>query len=130
MVLPQNSDKLIYISLADWIEDSILSGIYPEDSQIPSVAELSANFRINHITALRGISILTDLGIIYKKRGIGMFVARGAMEKIRQRRRDDFYDKYIRSAVAEAKKLGLSEDEMTELVKRGYGNDSENREHN
>ena len=130
MVLPQNSDKLIYISLADWIEDSILSGIYPEDSQIPSVAELSANFRINHITALRGISILTDLGIIYKKRGIGMFVARGAVEKIRQRRRDDFYDKYIRSAVAEAKKLGLSEDEMTELVKRGYGNDSENREHN
>lgn len=127
MVLPQNSDKLIYVSLADWVEDSILSGIYPEGAQIPSVAELSANFRINHVTALRGISILTDLGIIYKKRGIGMFVAEGAAEKIRQRRRDDFFDKFIRSAAAEAKKLGLSEEEMIELVKRGYRNDSENR---
>ena len=125
MVLPQNSDKLIYISLADWIEDSILSGIYPEGTQIPSVAELSTTFRINHVTTLRGISILTDLGIIYKKRGIGMFVAEGAAEKIRQRRRDDFFDKYIRSAAAEAMKLGLTEEEMIELVKRGWANDTQ-----
>ncbi len=127
MELLQTGDKLIYVSLAEWIEDNILSGAYPEGAQIPSVADLSAAFRINHVTALRGISILTDRGIIYKKRGIGMFVAEGAPHKIREQRAEEFYDKYVHTTVSEAKKLGISADELTDMIKRGYGNETDSK---
>ena len=120
MELPQSNDKLIYVQLADWIEDEILSGTFPEGSQIPSVAEFSANFKINHLTVLKSIGILTDAGIIYKKRGIGMFVADGAENKIRTERRNAFYKKYIVTAAAEAKKLGLELSELLEMTERGY----------
>lgn len=123
MELPQNSDKLIYLQLADWIEDEILAGTFPENSQIPSVAEISASFKINHMTVLKSISILTDAEIIYKKRGIGMFVAEGAIEKIRSGRIDAFYEKYIVTATAEAKKLEISLSKLIEMTERGYNNE-------
>ena len=120
----------IYVQIAESIKDHILDGTLRENEQITSTTVISKDYDLSIPTVNKGINLLVNEGLVYKKRGIGMFVARGAVEKIRQRRRDDFYDKYIRSAVAEAKKLGLSEKEMTELVKRGYGNDSENKEHN
>ena len=118
MELDQSGDRPIYIVLAEWIEDSILSGIWPEGSQIPSVAEMSAHFRINHVTALRGVSILADRGMLYKKRGIGMFVAEGAAELIKKERREEFYERYIRTAIEEAKKLGITEDDIIRMIGR------------
>lgn len=118
MKLEQNSDKNIYIQLADWIEDNVLSGVFPEEGRIPSVAELSASFKINHITTLKSINMLTENGIIYKKNGVGMFVAKGAREIIRNKRKEAFYSKYIVSAVKEAEKLGITYDELNEMIRR------------
>lgn len=123
MNLSQSSDKMIYIQLADWIEDEILAGTFAEETQIPSVADLSANFKINHMTALKGIAILTDSGIIYKKRGVGMFVAEGAGKLLRDRRRSEFCGKYLKEASAEAKKLGIGFDELMEMMKGEYYNE-------
>lgn len=123
MNLSQNSDKMIYIQLADWLEDEILAGTFPEETQIPSVADLSANFRINHITALKGIAILTDNGIIYKKRGVGMFVSAGAVKKLSVRRHKEFCGRYLKTAASEAKKLGIELDELIEMMKEEYGNE-------
>ena len=123
MNLSQSSDKMIYIQLADWLEDEILAGTFPEETQIPSVADLSANFKINHMTALKGIAILTDNGIIYKKRGVGMFVSEGAVKKLRAGRRREFCGRYIKTAAAEAKKLGIELDELIEMMKEEYGNE-------
>ena len=120
MNLSQNGDKMIYIQLAEWIEDEILAGTFAEEAQIPSVADLSANFKINHMTALKGIAILTDSGIIYKKRGVGMFVASGAVKKLRARRHSEFCGKYLKTAAAEAKKLGIEFDELIEMMKGEY----------
>ena len=123
MNLSQGSDKMIYIQLADWIEDEILAGTFPEETQIPSVADLSANFKINHMTALKGIAILTDNGIIYKKRGVGMFVSEGAVKKLRARRHKEFCGRYLKTAAAEAKKLGIELDELIEMMKEEYSNE-------
>lgn len=123
MNLSQSGDKMIYIQLADWIEDEILAGTFAEEAQIPSVADLSANFKINHMTALKGIAVLTDSGIIYKKRGVGMFVASGAVKKLRDRRRREFCGKYLKEVSAEAKKLGIGFDELTEMMKGEYYNE-------
>lgn len=123
MNLSQNGDKMIYIQLADWIEDEILAGTFAEETQIPSVADLSANFKINHMTALKGIAVLTDSGIIYKKRGVGMFVASDAVKMLRERRRSEFCVKYLKESSAEAKKLGIGFDELMEMMKGEYYNE-------
>ena len=72
-----DSDKPIFIQIAEGIEDAILTGAFEEESQIPSITEFSVTYKINPATALKGINILVDSGIIYKKRGVGMFVEKG-----------------------------------------------------
>lgn len=123
MNLSQSGDKMIYLQLADWIEDEILAGTFTEEAQIPSVADLSANFKINHMTALKGIAVLADSGIIYKKRGVGMFVAADSIQKLRNRRRSEFRGKYLKKTAAEAKKLGIELDELMEMMKGEYENE-------
>ena len=61
---------------------------YPEETQVPSTNEFAAFHRINPATAGKGVNLLVDEGILYKKRGIGMFVADGARERLVAKRRD------------------------------------------
>lgn len=118
--MAQGNDQLAYIQLKEWLEDEILAGSFPENTQIPSVAELSVSFKLNHITVLKSINLLADKEIIYKKRGVGMFVSEGAQEKIRTERQGDFYGKYVASMVSAAKKLGISLEELLKMTERGY----------
>ena len=114
------SEKPIFIQLAEQLEGAILSGAYPEGSQVPSITEYAATYKINPATALKGINQLVNAGLLYKKRGIGMFVADGAVEVLRKRRREDFYRDYVENTVREAKRLGLSPDQLTEMIRRGF----------
>lgn len=121
-----NDERPIFIQIAEGIEDAILSGAFAEESQIPSITEFSVNYRINPATALKGINILVDEGIIYKKRGIGMFVASGAVEKLMEKRKNQFYDNFIQKLVEEAKRIGISKEEVINMLERGYGNEYRN----
>jgi DNA-binding transcriptional regulator YhcF (GntR family) len=114
------SEKPIFVQIADGIEDSVLSGVYAEEEQIPSITEFSVSYRINPATALKGINILVDEGIVYKKRGIGMFVAAGAVEKLRQKRKEQFFEAYIASLVKEAKRLGITQGEIMTMLEKGF----------
>lgn len=118
-----SEDRPIFLQLADRLEEGILSGAYPEESQVPSITEYSVNYRINPATALKGINLLVDAGLLYKKRGVGMFVATGAQEKLRGQRRERFYHDYIETAVREARNLGLTAAELAGLVERGFEED-------
>jgi DNA-binding transcriptional regulator YhcF (GntR family) len=115
-----NSDKTIFIQIAEGIEDAILSGAFSEESQIPSITEFSVTYKINPATALKGINILVDNEIVYKKRGLGMFVATGAKEKLQEKRKNQFYDSYIVGLLAEAKRLNLSEEDIKTMIERGF----------
>lgn len=119
MKLDPNDERPIFLQVADGIEDEILSGILCEEDQIPSITEFSVNYKINPATALKGINLLVQDGIIYKKRGLGMFVAVGAPEKLREKRRKSFYSSFILPLRAEAERIGISEDELLELIKGG-----------
>lgn len=119
-------DKPIFIQIKDGIEDAVLQGIYKEGEQIPSITELALRYQINPATALKGINILVENNIVYKKRGIGMFVCDGAVERLLEDRRNAFYDKYITSLVSEAKRLGLSSDNIKEMIERGFNNEHQN----
>lgn len=61
---------------------------------------------------------MVDEGILYKKRGIGMFVSSGAKEKIMERRKEEFYDNYIKKLLAEAARLGISQEELLRMINR------------
>lgn len=120
MIFDFNNEKPIYIQLSEGIEDSILSGAFAEETQIPSTTEISVTYKINPATALKGINILVDEGIIYKKRGVGMFVSEGAAEKISLKRKQGFFDSYINTLIQEAKKLGISEKEIVQMIERSF----------
>ena len=114
-----SSDTPIYLQIAEAIEDDILKGILEEETQVISTTEISVNFKINPATAGKGINLLVDEGIIYKKRGVGMFVSVGAKEKILQKRIDNFYENYIAVLIDEASKLNISKAEIIKMIERG-----------
>ena len=115
-----NNDKPIYIQLAEGLEDAILSGSFQEDTQIPSTTEISVNYKINPATALKGINMLVDDGIVYKKRGLGMFVSTSAKEKILEKRKVAFFENYITALVSEARKLSISKEDILNMLERGF----------
>ena len=118
-----SNDKPIYLQLAEMLEDNILKGIYPEESKIPSKIDISVAFNINPATASKGVNVLVSEDIIYKKRGLGMFVCTGAKEKIMTKRKEAFYNDYVLSLMSEAKKLNISQEDIIKMIERGNKND-------
>ena len=108
--------KSIYLQIGQMIETDILRGILLEEERVPSTNELAKLYTINPATAAKGVNLLVDAGILYKKRGIGMFVAAGAAEKIRARRKQEFYDIRLAELLAEARSLGITRQELIEKI--------------
>jgi GntR family transcriptional regulator len=116
MQLDPAIEKPIFIQLAESVEDNILKGIYPEETQIPSTTEVAVTLKVNPATANRGVNLLVDEGIIYKKRGVGMFVCSGARAKILTRRKLAFFQDYLLPLLEEAKNLGLSREDVIGML--------------
>jgi DNA-binding transcriptional regulator YhcF (GntR family) len=117
-----SDERPIFIQIAELIEDAILSGAYNEEDQVPSITELAVAYKINPATALKGINRLVDAQLLYKKRGMGMFVAGGARERISQSRRDQFYQIFIQPMLKEAERLEISTAELTDMLEKGRMN--------
>ena len=93
---------------------------------MPSTNELARAYTINPATAAKGINLLVDQGILYKKRGIGMFVAKGAKGQIIEKRKQNFYDRYVRGLVEEAESLSITEEELLEMIRRARAKEGQN----
>jgi len=115
-----NADVPIFLQVAEMIENAVISGALAEDEQAPSTTEISVRCKINPATALKGITRLADEGVLYKKRGLGMYVAKGARQKILEKRQRQFFEKYMQPLMQEAKKLELSYEQLAEMLRRGY----------
>ena len=89
-----------------------------EENQAPSSNELAAFHRINPATAAKGLNQLVADGVLYKRRGVGMFVATGAREQLLKRRRSEFAAQYLRPLMTEASKLGISAREIATMIDR------------
>jgi DNA-binding transcriptional regulator YhcF (GntR family) len=120
MGTPPGGQPLIYLQIARMLEDDILRGVYREEEQVPSTNELARAFRINPATAAKGINLLAASGVLYKRRGIGMFVAPGAEEAVKAQRRAAFYDGYVLPLVREGRSLDLSEEAMLDMVRKAF----------
>jgi GntR family transcriptional regulator len=109
--------KALFLQIAESVEDSIVDGSLPEEGQAPSTNELAAFYRINPATAAKGVNMLVDKGVLYKRRGIGMFVATGAREQVLGERRADFARNYVDPLLAEGRKIGLGAAELEALIR-------------
>ena len=123
MFINPNMEKPIFLQIAEQLEDSIFTGIFPEETKSPSTNELSALLNINPHTVLKGMNVLVDEGMIYKRRGLGMFVQEGAVKKIRQKRQGQFYNQFIETMIEEARKLDMTKEDLISLIERGYENE-------
>ena len=109
--------RALFLQIAESVEDAIIDGSLAEEAQAPSTNELAAFYRINPATAAKGVAMLADKGVLYKRRGIGMFVQSGARELLLGERRSAFADRYIDPMLAEAYTLGLSAEDLAALLR-------------
>ena len=108
--------RALFQQIAESVEDSIVEGSLGEEERAPSTNELASFYRINPATAAKGIAVLVDKGVLYKRRGIGMFVADGAREQLLTERRTAFAARYLDPLLTEARKLGLTADDLAALL--------------
>ena len=117
MRMDLSDQALIYMQIAQMIEDDILRGVYGEDDQVPGTNELARAYNINPATAAKGINLLVADGILYKRRGIGMFVSKGAVEAVREKRKNVFIEKFISPLLREGAALGLSAEDIIAMIR-------------
>ena len=117
-----NDSQPIFLQIMARIESDIITGVYKTDELIISTTQITKVYSVNHTTAVKAVSKLTDAGILYKKRGIGMCVAEGAREKVINRRKELFLNQTVDSLLSEAKTLGITEDELIDIIRnKGLG---------
>lgn len=107
----------IFSQVAERLADEIADGVLAEGDRVPSSNELASFYRINPATAAKGINVLIGEGLLEKRRGVGMFVARGAQERLLAYRRRSFVERYVEPLVAEATRLGISSEPLVEMVR-------------
>jgi GntR family transcriptional regulator len=107
----------IFSQIAERLVQEIAEGELAEGERVPSTNELAAYYRINPATAAKGINVLIDEGLLEKRRGIGMFVAPGARERLLGARRQRFREHYVEPMVAEANRLGIEADALIALIR-------------
>lgn len=106
----------LFLQIGAQLADDISDGTLAEGERVPSSNEFAAYYRINPATAAKGINVLIDQGLLEKRRGIGMFVAAGARERLLAERRQRFSEQYIEPMLVEARRLGIDEADLVSMV--------------
>lgn len=119
-----SDDQPIYRQLQQEVTDLILRGDAAEGEAVPSVRQLSADYRINHLTVAKAYQALVDEGLLEKRRGLGMFVAGGARALLLEREREKFLDRELPALWQRARDLGLNEKTLIEKLKEITGDSS------
>lgn len=115
-LLQSDDTKPIYVQIAEWLETEILNGHLTMDDKVYSQYQLAEMFTINPATAAKGLNLLADDDILYKKRGLGMFIAEGARAKILQKRKSQTLVRMVDNLVREAKYLDVPHEELMEMI--------------
>lgn len=118
-----DNSRPIYVQIREIIEDQIVNNQLKEGEQAPSTNQLVNFYKVNHITVSKGVNQLIDEGILYKKRGVGTFVAEGARERLLEKRKKAFLQEHLAALLVEAEKLGITTDELINLIRSMKGRD-------
>lgn len=118
-----DDSKPIFQQISDMIANEIVEGELLEGDQIPSTTEISKFYQINRATVQKGLAALVDSGYVYKQRGVGMFVSKGAKQKLLEKRKEDFYNEYLKPMMEEAKRIEIKKVELLQIIKEDYKDD-------
>ena len=118
MIHSLNNEKPIFQQIRERIEDAILDGQLQPGDRVPSTNEFAKEYQINPATAGKGVNELVDKGVIYKKRGVGMFVSTDAREILLVERKESFFQQHIEPLKKEATRLGISNEELQNMLQR------------
>lgn len=113
----------LFLQIKQKIEDMIVSGNLKAGDQIPSSTQMVKFYQVNHLTVLKGINLLVDEQILFKKRGVGMFVVEDACEKLHQRRRSLFVKDYVQPMLREARHLKIEQNELITIIEQSAKED-------
>ncbi len=116
VIISTDSTTPIYMQIANGIETDILNGLLQEGESAYSQYQISKQYSINPATAAKGINVLVNEGILFKKRGLGMFVSEGAVELIMSKRKQVFLSTTIENFMQEAGKLGINKSELKKMI--------------
>lgn len=126
-VVVVDQGKPLFLQIAESVEDQIVAGTLRAEERAPSSNELATFFRINPATAAKGVNLLVDKGVLYKRRGLGMYVSPEGRDRILQERRSAFVTRFLTPLLAEASKLGISGDELVALIHETRGTEAGQR---
>ena len=115
----------VFVQIMETIEADIMTGAYAQDDMIISTNQIARLYGVNPATAVKAVAKLTDAGVLYKRRGIGMCVAAGAKEQIVSRRRAYFLETTVGELIAEAKALGMTIDQLVDVIKQQESNSND-----
>ncbi|WP_344174650.1 GntR family transcriptional regulator [Pilimelia columellifera] len=108
----------IYRQIAEQIKTDVLRGVLGADEQIMSTNQYATYYRINPATAAKAFQQLVDEGMLYKRRGIGMFVSATAQQMLRAQRRERFFADVVQPMVAEAHAIGIPVVDIVEHIQQ------------
>jgi DNA-binding transcriptional regulator YhcF (GntR family) len=106
----------IYRQIANQISADVLSGALAADEQVMSTNQYASFYRINPATAAKAFQLLVDEGILYKRRGLGLFVTPDARAHLQLRHRERFYPDVIEPMLKEAEAIGISRDDIIAYI--------------
>lgn len=112
-----NTSEAVYVQISHWLEELILSGEFSEDSRLPSISKLSAHLKVNAATVIKALDLLTAKNIVYKKRGVGVFVSENAQWQLAEEHKADFFENHVKPMLLEAERLGLGESDIIALIR-------------
>ena len=110
----------IYVQIAEQLRRQVLEGVLRDGDQVMSTTQYATSYRINPATAAKAFAQLVEEGVLYKQRGVGMFVADGARDRLREQRRGDFFTDHVDAMLAEARALGVSPDDLVGYIRATY----------
>lgn len=116
----QDGQIPIYVQIAEWLENEIIEGHLAADDKVFSQYQLAEKFNVNPATAGKGLTILLEKQLVYKKRGLGMFVVADARERLVEERMQHGLNSKIQELVSEARRLNVSESQVIQLIQRVF----------
>ncbi|MCD6181448.1 MAG: GntR family transcriptional regulator [Candidatus Cloacimonetes bacterium] len=110
----------IYLQIKEEIEHSILTGALQEDQAIPSIRVMAQQYRLNPQTISNAIGELTKEDLLYKRRGVGMFVSPGAPRRLLAKKRKEYLTKDLRSTLKRGKSFQIEKQEIITVLNEIY----------
>ena len=111
-----SGDEKLYLRVTRALENDIMAGIIRTGEPVPSTNQYAAFYQINPATAAKGVSLLADRGLLFKKRGLGLFVAEGARDRLMEERREAFRAGTLKHLLEEAHVLGISKRDLLAMI--------------